>query len=54
MRIYASTSYNDHYQYLNTFQQTMPNGLVSYYESLMTPRVHCYINVFIVGNGWSI
>ncbi|XP_026466572.1 uncharacterized protein LOC113370117 isoform X2 [Ctenocephalides felis] len=27
MRIYASTSYNDHYQYLNTFQQTMPNGL---------------------------
>lgn len=29
MRIYPSTSYNDHYQYLNTFQQTMPNGLVS-------------------------
>lgn len=27
MRCYPSTGYNDHYQYLNLHQQTMPNGL---------------------------
>lgn len=29
MRCFPSTGYNDHYQYLNLHQQTMPNGLVS-------------------------
>lgn len=29
MRCFTSTGYNDHYQYLNLNQQTMPNGLVS-------------------------
>lgn len=28
MRIFPSTGYNDHYQYLNLNQQTMPNGMV--------------------------
>lgn len=27
MRCFPATSYNDHYQYLNLHQQTMPNGL---------------------------
>lgn len=27
MRCYPSTGYNNHYQYLNLHQQTMPNGL---------------------------
>ena len=27
MRCFPSTGYNDHYQYLNLHQQTMPNGL---------------------------
>lgn len=27
MRCFSSTGYNDHYQYLNLHQQTMPNGL---------------------------
>ncbi|XP_055712905.1 MTOR-associated protein MEAK7 [Phlebotomus papatasi] len=27
MRCFESTTYNDHYQYLNLHQQTMPNGL---------------------------
>lgn len=30
MRCFSATGYNDHYQYLNLNQQTMPNGLVSY------------------------
>lgn len=29
MRCFPSTGYNDHYQYLNLHQQTLPNGLVS-------------------------
>lgn len=29
MRCFSATGYNDHYQYLNLNQQTMPNGLVS-------------------------
>lgn len=29
MRIFPSTGYNQHFQYLNLHQQTMPNGLVS-------------------------
>lgn len=29
MEVYNSTRFNDHYQYLNVQQQTMPNGLVS-------------------------
>lgn len=29
MRCFNTTGYNDHYQYLNLSQQTMPNGLVS-------------------------
>lgn len=29
MRIFHSTGYNQHFQYLNLHQQTMPNGLVS-------------------------
>lgn len=29
MRCFTATGYNDHYQYLNLNQQTMPNGLVS-------------------------
>lgn len=29
MRVFVTTGYNDHYQYLNLHQQTMPNGLVS-------------------------
>lgn len=29
MRIFPSTGYNEHYQYLNLHQQTMANGLVS-------------------------
>ena len=28
MRCFNATAYNDHYQYLNLHQQTMPNGLV--------------------------
>lgn len=28
MRCFPTTGYNDHYQYLNLHQQTMPNGLV--------------------------
>lgn len=28
MRCFSSSGYNDHYQYLNLHQQTMPNGLV--------------------------
>lgn len=31
MRIFPSTGYNQHFQYLNLHQQTMPNGLVSYF-----------------------
>lgn len=31
MRVFTSTGYNDHYMYLNLHQQTMPNGLVSFY-----------------------
>lgn len=27
MRVFGTTGYNDHYQYLNLHQQTMPNGL---------------------------
>lgn len=30
MRCFSATGYNDHYQYLNLNQQTMPNGLVSF------------------------
>lgn len=29
LRCFGSTGYNNHYQYLNLNQQTMPNGLVS-------------------------
>lgn len=29
MRTFSASGYNDHYQYLNLHQQTMPNGLVS-------------------------
>lgn len=29
MRIFPSTGYNQHFQYLNLHQQTLPNGLVS-------------------------
>lgn len=29
MRCFTSTGYNDHFQYLNLHQQTMPNGMVS-------------------------
>jgi hypothetical protein len=29
MRAFPTTGYNDHFQYLNLHQQTMPNGLVS-------------------------
>lgn len=28
MRCFPTSGYNDHYQYLNLHQQTMPNGLV--------------------------
>lgn len=28
MRIFHSSGYNQHFQYLNLHQQTMPNGLV--------------------------
>lgn len=34
MRMFPSTGYNNHFQYLNLHQQTMPNGLVS------TKRTH--------------
>lgn len=30
MRCFPTTGYNDHYQYLNMHQQTLPNGLVNY------------------------
>lgn len=29
MRVFPSTGYNQHFQYLNLHQQTLPNGLVS-------------------------
>lgn len=29
MRVFPSTGYNKHFQYLNLHQQTLPNGLVS-------------------------
>lgn len=29
MRIFSTSGYNQHFQYLNIHQQTMPNGLVS-------------------------
>lgn len=29
MRVFPATTYNNHYQYLNLHQQTLPNGLVS-------------------------
>lgn len=45
MRCFPTTGYNDHYQYLNLHQQTMPNGLVSTLAALLAK------NVFIT---WSL
>lgn len=36
MRIFPSTGYNQHFQYLNLHQQTMPNGLVSISKNYYT------------------
>lgn len=34
MRVFPSTGYNQHFQYLNLHQQTLPNGLVSTDENM--------------------
>jgi TLD len=33
MRSFPTTTYNDHYQYLNLHQQTMPNGMIIFFQT---------------------
>lgn len=48
MRCFPSTEYNDHYQYLNLHQQTMPNGLVSTKQVfIMFYKFYYHIYVYV-------
>lgn len=51
MRIFNSTGFNDHYQYLNLNQQTMPNGLVIFNFRTYVQRSKPFL---FIGYGWAI
>lgn len=48
MRCFESTTYNDHYQYLNLHQQTMPNGLVRFLFNRCFPTFFFTIALIII------
>lgn len=43
MRCFSSTAYNDHYQYLNLHQQTMPNGMVRVFGLKVSSKLDFYL-----------
>lgn len=56
MRCFPTSGYNDHYQYLNLHQQTMPNGLVrrTYSDECSWNLSNFHKKFVILGNGWPI
>lgn len=52
---FHTTGYNDHYQYLNLHQETMPNGLVSVnYEGFRNINIIYFLIVFIFFREWEV